>query len=79
LVAYSPGFYVNADIPVGKPRVYVSHGISDHVLPVTTSRNFIVPTLSSEDYDVTYEEFDGGHEVPASISESALDWFLDVV
>jgi phospholipase/carboxylesterase len=76
LVAYSPGFYVNADPPVGKPRVYVSHGTWDNVLPVTTSRNMIVPTLSSTDYDVTYEEFDGGHEVPAAISESALDWFL---
>jgi predicted esterase len=76
LVAYSPGFYVNADPPVGKPRVYVSHGAWDNVLPVTTSRNMIVPTLSSTDYDVTYEEFDGGHEVPAAISESALDWFL---
>lgn len=26
--------------------------------------------------DITYNEFDGGHQVPAAISEAALDWFL---
>jgi predicted esterase len=36
----------------------------------------IVPELRNAGYDVTYREFDGGHEVPAEISEEALDWFL---
>jgi phospholipase/carboxylesterase len=76
LVAYSPGFYVAADSPVGTPPVFVSHGTLDNVLPVTISQNAIVPTLQEDGYDVTYEEFDGGHEVPAAISEMALDWFL---
>jgi predicted esterase len=61
---------------VGKPKIYVSHGEGDEILPVTLSRDGIVPTFSGEGYDVTYEEFDGGHEVPSEISESALDWFL---
>jgi hypothetical protein len=34
--------------------------------------------LRDAGYDVTYEEFDGSHNVPAAISESALDWFLGV-
>lgn len=76
LVAYSPGFYVDTDSPFGKPPVYVSHGIWDNVLPVAVSRDNIVPTLRQDGYDVTYNEFEGGHEVPAQISESALDWFL---
>jgi phospholipase/carboxylesterase len=76
LVAYSPGFFRPADPIVGKPRVYVSHGRQDNVLPVAISRDAIVPTLRNADYDVTYQEFAGGHEVPAAISESALDWFL---
>ena len=78
IVAYSPGFYRIPDPVVGKPRIYVSHGTSDSILPVTNSRNSIVPSFNKDDYDVTYNEFEGGHEVPAEISESALDWFLDV-
>ena len=76
LVAYSPGFFRPSDPVVGKPLVYVSHGTRDGILPVSSSRDFIVPTLREDGYDVTYQEFDGGHEVPAAISESALDWFL---
>jgi phospholipase/carboxylesterase len=76
LVAYSPGFLRAADPIVGKPRVYVSHGLQDHVLPVTISRDAIIPALRNAGYDVTYQEFEGGHEVPAAVSESALDWLL---
>jgi phospholipase/carboxylesterase len=76
LVAYSPGLVRSAEPIVGKPLIYVSHGAADTVLPVTLSRDNIVPAFSNAGYDVTYEEFDGGHEVPAAISESALDWFL---
>ena len=76
LVAYSPGFFAPSDPIVGKPRVFVSHGTQDGVLPVTISRDGIVPNLRDADYDVTYLEFAGGHSVPAEISESALDWFL---
>jgi phospholipase/carboxylesterase len=76
LIAYSPGFFSPVDPMVGKPLVYVSHGTQDTVLPVTISREGIVPALRRADYDVTYQEFAGGHAVPSEISESALDWFL---
>lgn len=77
LVAYSPGYWGTTE-RVGMPPVYISHGRSDTVLPVTLSRDNIVPSMRAAGYDVTYEEFDGGHEVPAAISESALDWYLGV-
>ncbi len=77
LIGYSPGFWGTTE-RVGTPQVYISHGRSDTVLPVTLSRDIIVPSMRGAGYDVTYEEFDGGHEVPAAISESALDWFLGV-
>lgn len=76
LVAYSPGFLRPVDPIVGKPHVFVSHGTQDTVLPVTVSRDAIVPTLRNAGYDVTYQEFAGGHSVPSGISDSALDWFL---
>jgi len=75
LVAYSPGFYLPG-VPVGRPRVFVSHGSGDTILPVTGMRDLIVPQLNSEGYDVVYQEFDGGHLVPATITGAALDWFL---
>ena len=78
LVAYSPGFLQGSDPIVGKPRVFVSHGTEDLILPIAASRHIIVPTLRDAGYDVTYQEFEGGHEVPAVISEAALDWFTGV-
>jgi phospholipase/carboxylesterase len=76
LVGYSPGFLAPSDPIVGRPRVFVSHGAQDDVLPVTGTRDVIVPAFANAGYDVTYQEFDGGHEVPAAVSEAALDWFL---
>lgn len=76
LVAYSPGFYVIPDPVVGKPSIFVSHGPHDTVLPFYTTANTIVPALENADYDVTFHEFDGGHEVPPEVSTIALDWFL---
>ena len=79
LVAYSPGF-IAAHLSLsfkGKPRIFISHGTQDSILPVTGSRDSIVPYLQNAGYDVTYEEFDGGHQVPAVVTESALEWFLN--
>ena len=76
LIGYSPGYVISVDPLVGKPKIYISHGTSDSVLPVQGSRENIVPTFINNGYEVTYNEFDGGHQVPATISEAALDWFL---
>jgi len=76
LVAYSPGFYAIPDPVVGRPAVFVSHGPHDTVLPFHNTATSIVPTLENDGYDVTFHEFDGGHEVPAEVSTLALDWFL---
>jgi predicted esterase len=35
-----------------------------------------VPALRDAGLDVTYMEFDGGHEVPPAIAAAGLDWFL---
>jgi phospholipase/carboxylesterase len=75
LVAYSPGHSEPTGELVGKPRVFVSHGKSDAILPVTRSRAVIVPELQAAGYDVTYVEFEGGHQVPQDIGSASLDWF----
>lgn len=78
LVAYSPGFFKPSPPIVGKPRIFASHGTQDTVLPPRLTRDGIVPGLRADGYDVTFREFDGGHAVPAEISEAALDWFIGV-
>ncbi|MFC1553339.1 alpha/beta hydrolase [candidate division KSB1 bacterium] len=79
IVAYSPGFYLQTNAFVGKPKIYISHGTLDNILPVIYSRLSIVPDLRAAGYEVTYNEFEGGHEVPAAVSEAALDWILNVI
>jgi phospholipase/carboxylesterase len=78
LVAYSPGYYVVPDPVVGTPQIFVSHGPLDTVLPFYNTADTIVPALRDSGYDVTFHEFDGGHEVPAEVSDTALDWFFGV-
>jgi phospholipase/carboxylesterase len=77
VVSFSPGYIPRSDSPaVGKPKFFESHGRQDPILPIDTASRRIVPDLKARGYDVTYTEFDGGHEVPAVILSDAVDWFL---
>lgn len=73
VVAFSPGFVPPAPA-VGMPKVFISHGTGDRVLPIDATSRRIVPRLESAGYDVTYREFGGGHEVPPSIVTDAVTW-----
>ncbi len=76
LVAYSPGFMSVSGQPVGEPRIFISHGTEDTILPVSGTRDEMVPSLRRSGYKVRYEEFQGGHEVFIGITNVSLDWFL---
>ncbi|MCG5439092.1 alpha/beta hydrolase [Micromonospora foliorum] len=73
VLAFSPGF---AAPPVthGRPRIFISHGVDDRVLPIDMCSRRLVPRLHDLGYDVTYEEFPGGHDVPTPIRDSATTW-----
>ena len=73
VVAFSPGFAAPL-VTHGRPRLYVSHGVADRVLPVGACSRRLVPRLRSLGYDVTYQEFPDGHEVPPEIREQAAAW-----
>ena len=75
IAAFSPGFMAPAGNE-GTPRVFISHGLHDNVLPIDVCSRKIVPQLASTGYDVTYREFDGPHSVPPEIAREALGWFL---
>ena len=74
LAGFSPGFLAPGGPAVGKPKVFISHGTRDPILPVIRSREVIVPALRNLQYDVTFHEFDGVHEVPSEISAEAIAW-----
>lgn len=73
VVAFSPGFVISGT-PNGKPRVFISHGTRDHILPIDRCGRRIAATLISRGYDVTFREFDGDHEIPADIARDGLKW-----
>lgn len=75
VIAFSPGF-MTIPSSAGRPRVFISHGSSDLVLPVVRCSHRIVSRLERDGYDVTFREFAGGHSIPEAIATDAIDWFL---
>ena len=76
VVAYSPGFLAPAAAEVGRPRVFVSHGTNDAVLPIDRCSRRLVPMLRAAGYDVLYREFPDGHAVPPEVVTESFDWLL---
>jgi predicted esterase len=75
VLAYSPGFMVWA-ARQGKPRVFISHGTDDQILPIERCSRRIVPLLEEAGYDVEYHEFTGGHVLRPEFAAAATDLFL---
>jgi phospholipase/carboxylesterase len=75
VIAFSPGF-VGVVEPVGHPRIFVSHGTGDPVLPIDACSRSFVPMLRDSGYDVMFREFDGGHGVPPPVADEAMRWWL---
>ncbi|MEY9211813.1 phospholipase [Thermobifida halotolerans] len=74
VLAFSPGFSAPL-LRHGRPRIFVSHGVGDRVLPVNTCSRRLVPDLEEAGYPVTYREFPGGHEVPPEVAAEAIRWW----
>jgi phospholipase/carboxylesterase len=70
-LAFSPGFAAPPE-PVGRPRVFVSHGVADDVLPIGACSRRLVPRLCAAGYEVRYREFPEGHLVSADLASEAM-------
>jgi phospholipase/carboxylesterase len=75
VIAFSPGFIASAQ-QRGRPRLFISHGKLDQVLPIDRCSRRIVPQVERMGYDVRYREFDGPHTVPPELAREAVDWFV---
>ncbi|MDP9349616.1 MAG: phospholipase [Gemmatimonadota bacterium] len=73
VLAFSPGFLA-ALSQSGAPRIYVSHGVHDRVLPIDPCSRKLVPMLQRAGYEVRYREFDGPHTVPPEVTREAVEW-----
>jgi phospholipase/carboxylesterase len=75
ILAFSPGFAAAPELH-GMPRVFVSHGTKDAVLPIAHCSRPLVKRLTRAGYHVDYHEFDGPHTVPAEMVREAFGWLL---
>ncbi len=73
VIAFSPGF-ARPPRRQGNPRIFVSHGRADRVLPIDACSRALVPRLERAGYEVTYREFDGPHTIPPAVADEALRW-----
>ena len=75
VIAFSPGFVAVSE-PHGRPRVFVSHGRSDPILPYEACSGTMVPMLRQAGYVVELVPFDGGHTVPPEVADAGVGWWL---
>jgi predicted esterase len=71
VAAFSPGFVISGT-PHGKPRIFISHGRNDHILPIDSCGRRVAAGLIARGYDVTFREFEGDHEIPAVIAREGM-------
>ncbi len=76
IIAFSPGFAVPPR-QLGSPRIFMSHGTEDRVLPIDRCSRRLVRVFERTGYDVSYHEFEGPHVVPQEMMREAVRWWLD--
>lgn len=76
VMAFSPGFVPRGVEETGTPRIFISHGTKDQILPIDTCSRRLVPQLKQAGYNVKFQEFEGPHAVPPEIAREAIEWFL---
>src|SRR5262245_34525573 len=75
IISMSPGV-MQPIAARGKPRIFLSHGTSDPIMPIDATSRVFVPKLKSLGYDVTYREYEGRHTPSPPIVREAFAWFV---
>jgi phospholipase/carboxylesterase len=76
VLAFSPGFLVAIEPSPERPRVFVSHGTADPILPYEMCTATFVPPMREAGYEVELDLFDGGHTVPPEVADAGVAWWL---
>jgi predicted esterase len=72
VVALAPEYVPSAGQRIGKPPVFIAHGLHDTEHPIDRTSRRIVPELRAAGHVVEYEEYDGGHALPPGMLARAL-------
>ena len=75
IIGHSAGFIIPGNIH-GRPKVYMSHGRQDPILPIDQCGRRIAAQLTRQAYVLRFDEFDGGHMASPEIRETAMAWFV---
>lgn len=73
VVAFSPCILAPA-ARVGRPKIFISHGTEDRILPIDNCGRRLAAQLVSFGYDVEFHEFTGPHMVPPDMARAAMRW-----
>ena len=73
IVAFSPCILAPA-ARVGRPRIFISHGTADRILPIDNCGRRLAAQLVSTGYEVEFHEFAGPHMVPPDMARAAIRW-----
>lgn len=73
IVAFSPCILAPATT-VGRPRIFMSHGTNDRILPIDSCGRRLATELVSLGYQLDFHEFAGPHMVPEEMAQEAVAW-----
>jgi len=73
VIAFSPGFLIPIQ-PIGSPKIFLSHGTRDEILPIDEASRRIARDLRRENLSVRFHEFDGPHMIPPDVAREAFEW-----
>jgi phospholipase/carboxylesterase len=77
VLAFSACIVAATETASTKPRVFLSHGRADEILPFESCGRRIDRRLRDAGFVVRFEAFAGGHEVPPPVAQAAFRWLLD--
>jgi len=73
IIAFSPCILAPA-ATVGRPRIFISHGTADQILPIDNCGRRLFARLTNAGYQVDFHEFKGPHAVARDVAIAALQW-----
>lgn len=76
IIAFSPGGIAPFS-GTPEPRIFISHGRKDSVLPFDHTASGMVAGLKAAGADVTFLPFEGDHELRQQEMHAAMKWWLD--
>jgi phospholipase/carboxylesterase len=77
VLAFSPCILAATETASAKPRVFLSHGRADDILPFESCGQRVDRGLRDAGFVVRFEAFAGGHRVPPPVAQAAFRWWLD--